>query len=71
MLLRRITEHVKNQNWTAVGLDFVIVVVGVFVGLQVQEWAEEQDRRELETTYTTRLHDEVVNLQATRSPLTA
>jgi phage gp37-like protein len=41
------------------------------VGLQVQEWAEEQDRRELETTYTTRLHDEVVNLQATRSPLTA
>ena len=29
MLLRRITEHVKAQNWTAVALDFVIVVVGV------------------------------------------
>ncbi|MDT8449183.1 MAG: hypothetical protein RQ847_03320 [Wenzhouxiangellaceae bacterium] len=38
MLLRRITEHVKAQNWTAVGLDFVIVVVGVFIGIQVSNW---------------------------------
>jgi len=27
MILRRITEHVKAQNWFAVGLDFVIVVI--------------------------------------------
>ena len=26
MLLRRITEHVKAQNWFAVALDFLIVV---------------------------------------------
>ncbi|NOX96425.1 MAG: hypothetical protein GXP04_15435 [Alphaproteobacteria bacterium] len=38
MLLRRITEHVKAQNWFAVGLDFLIVVIGVFVGLQVSNW---------------------------------
>lgn len=35
MLLRRVIEHVKTQNWTAVCLDFVIVVVGVFIGIQV------------------------------------
>ena len=35
MLLRRVTEHVRDQNWTAVGVDFVIVVIGVFVGIQV------------------------------------
>jgi hypothetical protein len=35
MILRRITEHVRTQNWTAIGIDFVIVVVGVFIGLQV------------------------------------
>lgn len=40
MLLRRITEHVKAQNWTAVTLDFVIVVVGVFIGIQVSNWNE-------------------------------
>lgn len=38
MLLRRVIEHVKAQNWTAVGLDFVIVVVGVFIGIQVSNW---------------------------------
>jgi len=42
MILRRITEHVKTQNWFAVGLDFLIVVVGVFVGLQVQQWSTER-----------------------------
>ncbi|MEM9014361.1 MAG: hypothetical protein AAGB02_04555 [Pseudomonadota bacterium] len=40
MLLRRIIEHVRTQNWTAVGLDFVIVVVGVFIGIQVANWNE-------------------------------
>ncbi len=38
MILRRITEHVKAQNWFAVGLDFVIVVLGVFIGIQVANW---------------------------------
>ena len=30
MILRRITQHVRNQNWFAVLIDFIIVVVGVF-----------------------------------------
>ena len=34
MLLRRITKHIKEQNWFAVGIDFVIVVFGVFIGIQ-------------------------------------
>jgi hypothetical protein len=34
MLLRRSIEHVKAQNWTAVGLDLVIVVLGVFIAIQ-------------------------------------
>ena len=38
MILRRITEHVKTQNWFAVVLDFVIVVIGVFIGIQVANW---------------------------------
>lgn len=38
MLLRRITEHVSSQNWFAVGLDFVIVVLGVYIGIQVSNW---------------------------------
>jgi hypothetical protein len=29
MILRRIMKHVSDQNWFAVGLDFLIVVFGV------------------------------------------
>ena len=38
MILRRITEHVKTQNWLAVAIDFVIVVGGVFIGIQAANW---------------------------------
>ena len=41
MLLRRITKHVKDQNWFAVGIDFCIVVIGVFIGIQVANWNDE------------------------------
>lgn len=40
MLLRHMTKHVNDQNWFAVGLDFVIVVVGVFFGIQIGNWNE-------------------------------
>lgn len=46
MLLRRVIEHVKAQNWTAVALDFVIVVVGVFIGIQVANWNEARAEKE-------------------------
>jgi len=38
MFFRRITEHLRAQNWFALVLDFFIVVVGVFVGMQVDNW---------------------------------
>lgn len=31
----------KTQNWFAVGLDFVIVVFGVVIGIQVANWNDE------------------------------
>ncbi len=47
MLLRRITKHVTDQNWFAVFIDFLIVVVGVFIGIQVANWNEtQQDQQE-------------------------
>ncbi len=67
MLLRRFAEHVKAQNWLAVALDFAIVVLGVFIGLQVQAWAVERDRQKNEGDYLARLHGEVEQLLATRA----
>ena len=38
MVIRRIREHVAAHNWFAVGIDLAIVVVGVFLGTQVNNW---------------------------------
>ena len=38
MILRRVIQHVKKQEWTAIWIDLVIVVVGVFIGIQVSNW---------------------------------
>jgi hypothetical protein len=48
MILRRVIAHVKAQNWLAIAIDFVIVVFGVFVGLQAQEWSKARDDRRRE-----------------------
>jgi hypothetical protein len=61
MILRRVIEHVKAQNWFAVAIDFVIVVLGVFIGLQVSNWnnARAFDARERELLGE--LRDEIGN----------
>jgi hypothetical protein len=38
MILRRLTENLRAQNWTAISIEFVIVVIGVFIGTQVANW---------------------------------
>ena len=40
MLLRRIREHATSHNWFAVSVDLLIVVLGVFLGMQVNNWNE-------------------------------
>jgi hypothetical protein len=39
MILRRITANFRRQDWSAVVVELTIVVLGVFIGLQAQEWA--------------------------------
>lgn len=47
MILRRLSQHVRAQDWFAVGLEFVLVVSGVFIGIQVSNWNEAlADQRE-------------------------
>jgi hypothetical protein len=66
MILRRISENVRSQNWFAVAVEFVIVVVGVFMGLQVQDWNEARKERIEEHALLSRLHVETVELLETQ-----
>ena len=62
MILRRFIQHVKEQNWFAVGLDVIVVIVGIFLGLQVQAWYEDQKTQAQERAYLLRLNNELENV---------
>lgn len=66
MLLRRMTQHVKDQNWFAVALDFLIVVFGVFIGLQVSNWNSARVERNSEQVLLLRLQEETRSLLDTQ-----
>lgn len=55
MILARITRAVRQQNWFAVALEFVIVIAGVVIGFQISAWNETRQERGLEQTYLERL----------------
>ena len=60
MILRRVIHHVKNQHWTAVFLDFVIVVLGVFVGIQVSNWNAARALKAQERSQLSQLLAEII-----------
>jgi hypothetical protein len=38
MILRRLSQSLKQQNWTAIWIEFILLVSGVFLGIQVSNW---------------------------------
>jgi hypothetical protein len=59
MILRRFTKHIEDQNWFAVTLDFLIVVVGVFIGIQVANWNDAKSERVLEQQVLVHIADDI------------
>ena len=47
MLLRRFGQSLKEQNWTTILIEFVLLVAGVFLGIQAANWNEERTERAL------------------------
>lgn len=38
MIFKRMVANLRAQNWSAIAIEFAIVVAGVFVGTQVSNW---------------------------------
>lgn len=55
MILRRLAEAIREQHWFTVVIEFVVVVAGIFVGLQVDAWNQARSDRALEYEYLLRL----------------
>jgi hypothetical protein len=59
MYLRRIREHIAAQNWFAVAIELFIVVLGVFFGMQVNNWNQDRLDREQGRAYYARIADDL------------
>lgn len=60
MILRRITDAFRKQDWFAIALETLMVVLGVFVGLQVNNWNEARVEGERSREYLSRIRAELV-----------
>jgi hypothetical protein len=59
MILRRVIGHFRKQEWTAIFIDFVIVVLGVFLGMQVNNWNAQRAARANELDFLEAVSDDV------------
>jgi hypothetical protein len=65
MLLRRVIAHVRKQEWTAVALDFLIVVAGILLAFQITAWSEVRADRLAEQRFLVQLHTDIERAEAT------
>jgi cell division protein FtsB len=59
MILRRVIAHFRKQEWTAIFLDFLIVVAGILIAFQITAWNERREDRETEAQYLAQLIEDL------------
>jgi hypothetical protein len=64
MIFRRLAQHLKEQNWTAISIEFVLLVIGVFLGIQVANWNAERENRHREADFIARLRQDFERIDA-------
>lgn len=55
MILQRISKAFAGQDWYVVLLEVFIVVIGIFIGLRVDDWNEGRKERQQERIYLDKL----------------
>lgn len=79
MIQQRLGERLKQQDWLGVTIELILLIVGVFLGLQVANWNDQRKEYALESEYLARIAqdiradirelDEVVRVSAVRMAL--
>jgi hypothetical protein len=64
MILRRLTTALRKQDWFTVGIETLIVVLGVFLGIQLGNWNQYAGDRRSEAEYLRQLQGDLHNIQA-------
>lgn len=59
MFFRHLTHHVRNLHWSAIVIDLLIVIAGVFIGTQVSNWNEDRVTNRKAAAFADRLRDDL------------
>ena len=59
MILRKLVTGLKKRDWGTVVLEVLIVVVGIFIGLQVDDWNQARKDRSDIAIYLERIHKDL------------
>jgi len=63
LIIQKLVSAIRRQDWFQVLVEVLIVIVGIFLGLQVQTWYEALEDRRQEAFYLALLHDEVEQIE--------
>ena len=55
MILRRLANAIREQNWFTVVIEVLVVIVGILIGLKVDDWNNERHDLAEEQIYLSRL----------------
>jgi len=59
MILKRVAEAFRRQDWLTVTLELLIVVIGVFIGFRADAWNEARKERALERAHLEQLYSDL------------
>ncbi len=59
MIIGRMRKHLAQQDWIAITLDVVVVLVSILLAFQIERWADELRSRSLEQDYLLRLKQDL------------
>lgn len=64
MIINRFSRAIIEQNWFTVFLEIFVVVIGIFLGLQVDDWNENRKNRQQERVYLAKLSNDLSVMHA-------
>jgi hypothetical protein len=59
MIIQRVAAAVKRHDWSLFLLEVLVVVVGLFIGLQVDDWNESRKDQRREQLYLALIYGEL------------
>lgn len=69
MIIKRIADAFRRQDWFTVSLEITIVMIGIFLGLQVNSWNQSRIDRADEAVFLQALYQDVLELERNSNQL--